>query len=50
MKIVIPTYNRSNKFETILFLKKNNVPIENIYIFLANEEEKKIYKCIWRQI
>jgi len=47
MKIAIPTYNRSNKFETILFLKKNNVPIENIYIFLANEEEKKKYISVY---
>lgn len=43
MKIVIPTYNRSDRFETLSFLKKNDVPIENIYIFLANEEEKQKY-------
>jgi len=43
MKIVIPTYDRSNRFETLSFLKKNNIPIENIYIFLANEEEKIKY-------
>lgn len=43
MKIAIPTYNRSNRFETLSFLKKNNIPIENIYIFLASEEEKIKY-------
>lgn len=43
MKIVIPTYDRSDRFETLSFLKKNNIPIENIYIFLANEEEKIKY-------
>lgn len=43
MKIVIPTYDRSNRFETLSFLKKNNIPIENIYIFLASEEEKEKY-------
>ena len=43
MKIVIPTYDRSDRFETLSFLKNNNVPIENIYIFLANEEEKGKY-------
>lgn len=43
MKIVIPTYDRCNRFETLTFLKKYNFPIENIYIFLANEEEKIKY-------
>jgi len=47
MKIAIPTYKRSDKFETISFLKNNNVPSEMIYIFLANEEEKETYKNVW---
>ena len=43
MKIAIPTYNRSDRFETLSFLKKNNIPVEDIYIFFANEEEKQKY-------
>lgn len=43
MKIVIPTYDRSDRFETLKFLKNNNIPLDNIYIFLANEEEKEKY-------
>lgn len=43
MKIVIPTYNRSDRFETLFFLEDNNIPIENIYIFLASEEEQIKY-------
>jgi hypothetical protein len=43
MKIIIPTYDRSNRFETLSFLKKNNVSIKDIYIFLASEEEKQKY-------
>ena len=43
MKIAIPTYDRSDRFETLTFLKKYNFPIENIYIFLANEDEKQKY-------
>ena len=43
MKITISTYDRWNRFETLLFLKKNNVPFEDVYIFLANEEEKQKY-------
>jgi hypothetical protein len=43
MKIAIPTYDRCDRFSTIDFLKKNNVPDEYITIFLANEEEKTKY-------
>lgn len=43
MKIVIPTYDRSNRFETLLFLEKYIFPKNNLYIFLANEEEKIKY-------
>jgi hypothetical protein len=43
MKIVIPTYDRYDRFETLSFLKRNNIPINDIYIFLANEEEKNKY-------
>jgi hypothetical protein len=43
MKIVIPTYDRSDRFRTIDFLKKNNIPNDWITIFVANEEEKQKY-------
>lgn len=46
MKIAIPTYNRSDRFKTIEFLKQNNIPDEWITIFLANEEEKNKYLSI----
>jgi hypothetical protein len=42
-KIVIPTYNRSDRFETLAFLGRNNIPIQNVYIFVANEEERQKY-------
>lgn len=43
MNIVIPTYDRSNNFKTIKYLKEENVPDEWITIFLANEDEKEKY-------
>jgi hypothetical protein len=43
MKFVIPTYDRSDRFETLKFLKDNNISLDDIYIFLANEEEKMKY-------
>ena len=44
-KIAIPTYQRYDiaKNKTIAFLAKHNIPKERIYIFVANEEEKKEY-------
>ena len=46
-KIVIPTYKRhkliSNK-GTLNFLNKNNIPKENIILFVADEKEKELYK------
>ena len=42
-KIVIPTYDRFDRFETLAFLEKNNVPREIIYIFVASEDEKEKY-------
>lgn len=46
MNIVIPTYDRSDRFKTIQFLKANDIPNEWITIFLANEEEKVKYLSI----
>ena len=43
MNIVIPTYDRSDNFKTIKYLKEENVPDEWITIFLANEDEKEKY-------
>ena len=45
-KIVIPTYNRQKELEekTLSLLKKCQIPSENIYIFVANEEEKLSYE------
>jgi hypothetical protein len=42
-KIVIPTYDRSDRFETLAFLGRNNIPVQNIYIFVASEEERQKY-------
>jgi len=43
MKFVIPTYDRYNRFETLYFLKNNNISLEDIFIFVANENEKMKY-------
>jgi len=43
MKIVIPTYDRYNNFKTLPFLEKNNIDKNNIYIFVADEEQKNKY-------
>ena len=44
MHIAIPTYDRSDRFITIKVLKDNNIPIEWITVFVANEEEKDKYR------
>jgi hypothetical protein len=43
--IAIPTYKRQDtlKEKTLKFLKVKNIPSENIFIFVADEEEKEIY-------
>jgi hypothetical protein len=44
--IVIPTYKRYNlisKNGSLNFLKKNNIPMNNIILFVANKEEKDLY-------
>lgn len=45
-KIAIPTFKRLDTFKTktLSYLKKTNIDINNIYLFVANEEEKLIYK------
>ena len=43
-RIAIPTYNRYDNFKTIDFLKKNNVSIDMIDIFVANDEQLQLYK------
>ena len=46
-KIVIPTYKRHNLISekgTLSFLKKNNIPKDRIILFVADKEEKEIYK------
>ena len=44
-KIVVPTYQRYTfvKEKTLSFLERQNIPKENIYIFVANKEEEKKY-------
>ena len=44
--IVIPSYKRADTLnkKTLLLLKKNNIDMKKIYIFVANENEEKIYK------
>jgi len=46
-KVIIPSYNRSEtlKNKTLLYLQKTNISPKNIFIYVANEEEKNIYKC-----
>lgn len=43
----MPTYNRSDKCVTLSFLEKNNIPPQDIYIFLANEDEKEKYISVY---
>jgi len=46
IKFVIPTYNRYEEIQskTLTTLKEGGVPSEQIYIFVANEEEKEKYE------
>lgn len=45
-KVVIPTYKRSETLrdKTLALLQKYEIPPERIYIFVADEEEKKLYE------
>jgi len=44
MKIVIPSYNRHNSLLTLDTLKRHNIDLAQVYLFLANEEQKELYK------
>lgn len=44
MKIVIPSYNRHNTITTLDTLKRHNIDLAQVYLFLANEEQKELYK------
>ena len=44
--IVVPTYNRVEIFKqkTLALLKEHNIPKEKIYVYVANEDQKKLYE------
>jgi len=44
IKFVIPSYNRAGKVKTIELLKKNNIDIKQIYIFVVEEEHLEYKK------
>ena len=44
IKFVIPSYNRAGKVKTIELLKKNNIDIKQIYIFVVKEELEEYKK------
>ena len=43
MKIVIPSYDRPTSIQTINTLKKHNIDLSQIYLLLANDEEREKY-------
>lgn len=45
-KVVCPSYNRVDGFKTktLATLQYHNIPASNIYLFVANEEQKKLYE------
>ena len=44
IKFVIPSYNRAGKIKTLELLKKNNIDIKQIYIFVVEEEYEEYKK------
>ena len=44
IKFVIPSYNRTNKVKTLELLKKNNIDLKQIYIFVVEEEYEEYKK------
>ena len=44
IKFVIPSYNRAGKVKTIELLKKNNIDIKQIYIFVVEKEHLEYKK------
>lgn len=47
-KVVVPSYNRAEGFKekTLKTLQYHKVPPSKIYLFVANEEQKKIYEDV----
>ena len=43
MKTVIPSYDRPTSIQTINTLKKHNIDLSQIYLFLANDDERERY-------
>ena len=45
-KLIIPSFKRHKtlKEKTLNYLLQTNIPSKNIFIYVANEEEKIIYK------
>ncbi len=45
-KLIIPTYKRAEtlKNKTMAYLKKTNINAKNIFIYVANKEEKELYE------
>ena len=43
--VVVPSYNRVEIFKekTLALLKDYNIPKDKIYVFVANEDQKKLY-------
>lgn len=47
-KVVVPSYNRPDGFKqmTLATLKYHKVPPSQIYLFVANEEQKALYEAV----
>ena len=47
-KIAIPSYKRVDVFasKTLAYLKKTNISLDNVYLFVANEQEKQDYSVL----
>lgn len=47
-KVVVPSYNRPDGFKlmTLATLKYHKVPPSQIYLFVANEEQKAVYEAV----
>lgn len=47
-KIAIPSYQRVDVFQTktLAYLKKTNINLDNVYLFVANEKEKEAYAIL----
>jgi len=45
-KVVVPSYNRVDGFKskTLATLQRHKIPATKIYLFVANEEQKKLYE------